>query len=155
MSREIERKFLVCGEFRSRAKSASHIVQGYIAAAPGRTVRVRICDGKGYLTIKGETDSTGTGRYEWEKEISLKDAEELLGLCEPGRIEKTRYRIPVGRHVIEVDVFHGSNEGLVMAEVELTSSDDEFDKPSWLGKEVTGDPRYYNSYLSVKPFKTW
>lgn len=155
MSQEIERKFLVDGEFKSQAFSHSHIVQGYISSARGRTVRIRIRDEQGYLTIKGASNASGTSRYEWEKEIPLNEAEELMKLCEPGVIDKTRYLVRSGRHVFEVDEFYGENEGLVMAEVELASEDEAFVKPAFIGEEVTGDVRYYNSQLMKKPYCTW
>ena len=155
MSQEIERKFVVDGEFKSQAFSHSHIVQGYISSARGRTVRVRIRDEQGYLTIKGASNASGTSRYEWEKEIPLNEAEELMELCEPGVIDKTRYLVRSGRHVFEVDEFYGENEGLVMAEVELASEDEAFVKPAFIGEEVTGDVRYYNSQLMKKPYCTW
>jgi CYTH domain-containing protein len=155
MSLEIERKFLVSGEFRNLAATASNIFQGYISCSPGRTVRVRIRDDRGYLTIKGKSGESGISRYEWEKEIPVNEARELLLLCEPGIIDKTRYIVYSGNHIIEVDEFHGSNEGLIMAEVELSHENEIFEKPSWLGEEVTGDPRYYNASLSVKPYNAW
>lgn len=155
MSSEIERKFLVCGEFRNEATESSEIVQGYLSSSPGRTVRVRIRGEKGYITVKGRADESGIERYEWEKEIPADDARELLKLCEPFPVEKTRFLVPYGRHTVEVDVFHGANSGLVMAEIELGSVDEAFEKPPWLGEEVSGDPRYYNSSLSVKPFSRW
>lgn len=155
MAQEIERKFLVSGEFKSLATSHSRIVQGYISSARGRTVRVRIRDDKGYLTIKGASNASGTSRYEWEKELPLAEAEELMKLCEPGIIDKTRYLVRSGKHVFEVDEFYGENEGLVVAEVELESEEESFVKPDFIGKEVTGDVRYYNSQLMKKPYKTW
>ncbi len=155
MAQEIERKFLVEGEFKSQAFARSRIVQGYISSARGRTVRVRIRDGKGYLTIKGASNQSGTSRYEWEKELPLCEAEELMKLCEPGVIDKTRYLVRCEEHVFEVDEFYGDNEGLVVAEVELGSEDEPFDRPDFLGPEVTGDIRYYNSQLMKKPYKTW
>ena len=118
-------------------------------------VRVRIRNGKGYLTIKGASDASGLSRYEWEKEIPLNEAEELMKLCEPGVIDKTRYLVRSGRHTFEVDEFYGENEGLVVAEVELTSEDEAFEKPDFIGREVTGDVRYYNSQLMKHPFTTW
>ena len=121
MGQEIERKFLVRGEYKSQAYASSRIVQGYICSARGRTVRVRIRDTKGYLTIKGASDAAGMSRYEWEREIPLAEAEELMKLCEPGVIDKTRYLVRSGRHVFEVDEFYGDNQGLVVAEVELAS----------------------------------
>ncbi len=155
MYTEIERKFLVSGEFLKDAEEATEIVQGYLSRAPERTVRVRIKGDTGYLTIKGKTSDSGTTRLEWEKEISAEEARELLMLCEPFPVFKTRYLVPFAGHAFEVDVFHEKNEGLVLAEIELGSTDETFEKPLWLGKEVTGDIRYYNSYLSVKPYKLW
>lgn len=155
MPREIERKFLVTGEYKSQAFAHSRIVQGYICSARGRTVRVRLRDGRGYLTIKGASDSAGMSRYEWEKEISREEAEELMKLCEEGVIDKTRYLVRSGSHVFEVDEFYGDNEGLVMAEVELASEDEPFDRPAFIGREVTGDVRYYNSQLMKHPYREW
>ncbi len=155
MALEIERKFLVTGEFRSEAVESTRIVQGYLCSAPGRTVRIRTRDNKAYLTIKGSAGPAGISRYEWEKEIPLAEARELLRLCEPSLIEKTRYLIRYEDHLFEVDEFSGDNAGLIIAEVELKSEDEYFEKPSWLGKEVTGDIRYYNSYLSGNPYSGW
>ena len=157
MALEIERKFLVAGEYKSLAVSHSRITQGYISSASGRTVRVRIRGEKGFLTIKGPSAQGGLSRFEWEKEIPVSEAESLLAICEPGVIDKTRWLVPAGDgvHTWEVDEFHGDNEGLVMAEIELRSEDDVFEKPSWLGEEVTGDRRYYNSMLTKRPFRTW
>ena len=155
MGQEIERKFLVRGEYKSQAYASSRIVQGYICSARGRTVRVRIRDTKGYLTIKGASDAAGMSRYEWEREIPLAEAEELMKLCEPGVIEKTRYLVRSGRHVFEVDEFYGDNQGLVVAEVELTSETEPFEKPAFIGREVTGDVRYYNSQLMKHPYAEW
>lgn len=155
MACEIERKFLVKGEYKSRAYAQSRIVQGYICSARGRTVRVRIRDAKGYLTIKGAADAAGLSRYEWEKEIPLAEAQELMKLCEPGVIDKTRYLVRCGKHVFEVDEFYGDNEGLVVAEVELASADEDFEKPDFIGREVTGDVRYYNSQLMKHPYARW
>ena len=137
------------------AYSASRIAQGYICSSRGRTVRVRIRDEKGYLTIKGPSDSQGLGRYEWEKEIPIQEAQELMRLCEPGMIDKTRYLVKSGRHVFEVDEFYGENEGLTIAEVELESADESYEKPDFIGEEVTGDVRYYNSFLMKNPFTRW
>ena len=145
---EIERKFLVRGDFKQFAHKSEHIVQGYLSRVPGRTVRVRICDNKGFLTIKG----AGFAHFEWEKEIAFGDAKSLLALCEPGIIDKTRYLVADGAHTWEVDEFHGLNSGLLLAEIELSSEDEAFEKPDWLGEEVTGDPRYSNSFLSKNPF---
>lgn len=157
MAQEIERKFLVAGDYKSEAYASVRITQGYLSRVPERVVRIRIKGDKGFITIKGTTNDTGLSRFEWEKEIPLADAQSLLKLAEPGVIDKTRHLIKNtdGRHIWEVDEFHGDNEGLVMAEIELESENDLFDKPSWLGKEVTGDKRYYNAYLSENPYKTW
>lgn len=156
MGQEIERKFLVEDDsYKKEAYAHSRIVQGYICSARGRTVRVRIRDDKGYLTIKGASNETGTSRYEWEHEISLQEAEELMRLCEPGSIDKTRYLVRSGKHVFEVDEFYGENQGLVVAEVELASEDEPFEKPRFIGKEVTGDVRYYNSFLMKTPYGSW
>lgn len=155
MPQEIERKFLVDGEYKSKAYASSRIVQGYICSACGRTVRIRIRDDKGYLTIKGPADASGISRYEWEKEIPLDEARDLMKICEPGAIDKTRYLVRSGRHVFEVDEFYGENEGLVIAEVELSSPDEPFEKPDFIGQEVTGDARYYNAQLMRHPFCRW
>jgi len=156
MALEIEGKFLVHSEaFIAEASESSHIAQGYIGTVPGRTVRIRIRGDKGYITIKGNSTEDGLSRFEWEKEIPVSEAEELLTLCEPGIIDKTRYLVPFEGHTFEVDVFHGENEGLVMAEVELSAPDEAYASPAWLGEEVTGDHRYYNKYMSKHPFKTW
>lgn len=156
MSQEIERKFLVTdSSYRQEAYAQSRIVQGYICSTRGRTVRVRVRGGKGYLTIKGPSNETGTSRYEWEREISLQEAEELMKLCEPGVIDKTRYLVSSGKHTFEVDEFYGENEGLVVAEVELESEDEYYEKPHFIGDEVTGDVRYYNSFLMKEPYTRW
>ena len=156
MALEIERKFLVKDDsYKRMAYHASRIAQGYICSSRGRTVRVRIRDDKGYLTIKGPSDQQGLGRYEWEKEIPLCEAQELMKLCEPGMIDKTRYLVRSGKHVFEVDEFYGENEGLTIAEVELESEDESYEKPDFVGDEVTGDVRYYNSFLMKKPFCSW
>ena len=153
---EIERKFLVTSnEFIKLATRHNRIVQGYLSSSPERTVRVRIKGDKGYLTIKGESNESGLSRFEWEKEIPIEEAEQLLQLCEKGVIDKTRYEVIVGSHVYEVDIFTNENEGLTIAEVELNNEDENFEKPVWLGKEVTGDIKYYNSYLSKNPFQNW
>lgn len=155
MPQEIERKFLVTGDYKSQAYAQSRIVQGYISSARGRTVRVRIRGVQGYLTIKGASNASGTSRYEWEKEIPLNEAEDLMKLCEPGIIDKTRYLVRSGIHTFEVDEFYGENEGLTVAEVELSSEDEPFVKPDFIGQEVTGDVRYYNSHLMKCPFTRW
>ena len=152
MAKEIERKFLVSGEFRQDSPESYHIMQGYICSDQDRTVRVRVRGDKGFLTIKGRSSADGLSRYEWEKEIPASEAVELMALCGSGVIDKTRYLVPFGRHTYEVAVFHGANEGLVLAEIELAEEQEAFEKPSWLGEEVTGDPRYYNSMLSLHPF---
>lgn len=153
---EIERKFLVNSEaFKSDLIAQNRITQGYLNSTPERTVRVRIKGEKGFLTIKGISNATGLSRFEWEKEIPIAEAQELLLLCEKGVIDKTRYELQVGQHVFEVDQFHGENEGLILAEIELQTEDDWFEKPQWLGKEVTQDKCYYNSYLSQHPFQSW
>lgn len=156
MSLEIERKFLVKdNSYKILAYNSSRIAQGYICSGRGRTVRVRIRDDKGYLTIKGPAGQGGLSRYEWEKEIPLGEAQELMKLCEPGMIDKTRYLVRAGNHVFEVDEFYGENEGLVVAEVELQTENEAFDKPNFIGEEVTGDVRYYNSFLMKWPYRTW
>lgn len=151
---EIERKFLVKdNSFLDDFSRSNRIVQGYLSSHPERTVRVRIKGENGYLTIKGKSE--GFSRYEWEKEINFEEAEKLLQLCESGVIDKIRYDVIVGTHIFEVDVFYGENEGLVLAEIELQTEDETFEKPNWLGEEVTENIKYYNSYLSKNPFKTW
>lgn len=157
MAKEIERKFLVRGDYSKEVFESHHIVQGYLCHVTGKTVRVRILDGKAILTIKGPSDSSGIGRFEWEKEITLQDAEDLLTIAEPGLVDKTRHlvRNPDGLHVWEIDEFHGDNEGLVVAEIELGSADEDFIRPEWLGEEVSMDRRYFNSSLIRHPFKDW
>jgi adenylate cyclase len=154
---ETERKFLVKDmSFKALSTQSHRMTQGYIAHGGGRTVRVRISDDKGYLTIKGPGDPSGMSRQEWEKEIPLHDAEDLMKLCVDGIIDKTRYIVPTNNsRIFEVDEFYGDNDGLVMAEIELGSEDEAFYRPSWLGKEVTGDHRFYNAQLAVNPFKNW
>lgn len=154
MGREIERKFLVCGEFRDQATSSSRISQGYIAKSDELTLRIRTRDERGYLTIKGRSDRAGISRNEWEWEIPVEQARELLQYSK-GTIEKIRYLVPCGRHTFEVDCFYGDNEGLTLAEVELNDPDEPFEHPVWLGQEVTGDRRYYNSQLLKNPFTKW
>ncbi|MDD6209871.1 MAG: CYTH domain-containing protein [Bacteroidales bacterium] len=155
MGQETERKFLVAGDFRPFVSVSRRIVQGYLCREKGRTVRVRIRDRKGFLTIKGPGSLSGMTRSEWEYEIPLADAEGLMALCEEGMIEKIRYEVPYGGFVFEVDEFSGDNEGLILAEIELPSEDALFSRPSWLGTEVTGDVRYYNSSLTKNPYKRW
>ena len=153
---EIERKFLIRkgGDFKGAAFSCSHIRQGYMRCKDA-TVRVRLRDDKAFLTIKGRSLNGGMTRYEFEKEIDLTEAEQLLKLCHGGLIDKHRYLVRSGRHTFEVDEFHGDNDGLVIAEVELSSEDEAYDKPSFVGDEVTGDKRLYNSHLLVNPFSAW
>lgn len=155
MAQEIERKFLVSGDFKPHVHRKTRIVQGYLSSEPARTVRVRIKGDKGFLTIKGIGSQSGASRYEWEREIPRDEASDLLALCEPGAIDKTRYLVEFGGKTFEVDEFYGDNEGLTVAEVELESEDEAFEKPEWLGAEVTGDDRYYNSMLMKNPYKNW
>lgn len=155
MALEIERKFLVEGDYKSLSTSHSRIIQGYICSERGRTVRVRLRDEQGYLTIKGPSLDGGLSRYEFEKPITRDEALSLLHLCEPGIIDKIRWLVPQGCHTYEVDEFFGDNAGLVVAEVELSAPDEPFERASFLGKEVTGDRRYYNSQLRVNPYKNW
>lgn len=153
---EIERKFLLASkDFKNITSNKVRIVQGYLTSVPERTVRVRIKGEKAFLTIKGKSNESGLSRFEWEKEIPVIEAEALLKLCEPGVIEKCRYEIPAGKHIFEVDEFFGDNEGLFLAEVELNSEEEPFDKPEWIGEEVTGRKEFYNSYISKHPYKTW
>ncbi|MDG1227947.1 MAG: CYTH domain-containing protein [Polaribacter sp.] len=156
MSVEIERKFLVKNnDFKNESYSEKYIKQGYLNSDKNRTVRIRITNEKGFMTIKGISSATGTTRFEWEKEITKEEAEDLLLLCEPSIIEKTRYLVKVGHHIFEVDEFYGDNEGLVIAEVELNNENETFTKPIWIDEEVTGDIKYYNSSISKTPFKDW
>ncbi len=155
MAQEIERKFLVKGDFKQDASKETRITQGYLSSVPERTVRVRIKGDKGFITIKGIGSASGASRFEWEKEIPVAEVESLLQLCEPGVIDKTRYLVKSGIHTFEVDEFYGDNKGLVVAEVELQSEDESFVKPAWLGEEVTGDARYYNSMLMKHPYTKW
>lgn len=155
---EIERKFLVHkrdGAYKTLAYASSRIKQGYICSGRGRTVRVRIRGNQGFITIKGPSGNGGMTRYEFEKEITIDEAEHLMQLCEPGLIDKTRYLVKSGKHVFEIDEFYGDNEGLVIAEVELESEDEPYEKPDFVGEEVTGDRRFYNSYLRQMPFAVW
>jgi CYTH domain-containing protein len=153
---EIERKFLVNSDaFKKEAFKQHIIIQGFLNSHKKRTVRVRLKDNQGFLTVKGESSKNGLSRFEWEKEITKPEAEALLKLCEPTIIDKVRYEIKAGNHIFEVDEFFGDNEGLVIAEVELNDENEIFVKPNWLGEEVTGTIRYYNSQLSKQPFNTW
>ena len=155
MAQEIERKFLVKGDFKSEVFKRTRITQGYLSSVPERTVRVRVKGDKGFITIKGIGNETGASRYEWEKEIPVEDVRELLKICEPGVIDKTRYLVKNGEYTFEVDEFYGDNDGLTVAEIELPSEDAAFNKPAWLGEEVTGDVRFYNSMLMKNPYKNW
>lgn len=153
---EIERKFLVISNaYASEAQNKKRIIQGFLNTDPDRTVRVRLKDSEGFLTVKGKSSEDGLSRFEWEKEISKEDALNLLKLCESGVIDKMRYEIPFGNHIFEVDEFFGDNKGLILAEVELNETTESFKKPHWLGEEVTGQIKYYNAQLSKKPFNTW
>ena len=155
MATEIERKFLVSGDYKAVAQKSQRITQGYLCSVPERTVRVRTKGDEGTITVKGIGGESGVSRYEWEKEIPVREVQELLELCEPGVIDKTRYLVQSGGHTFEVDEFYGDNEGLVVAEVELSDEDEEFARPDWLGEEVTGEVRYYNAMLMKNPYKTW
>jgi len=153
---ETERKFLVRNDsYKQQAYIQKRITQGYLSSVPEHTVRVRTKGDQGFLTIKGKSNESGTSRMEWEKEISVADAEQLLAICEKGAIDKIRHEVKVGNHVYEVDEFFGDNAGLVVAEIELGDENEEFIKPEWLGEEVTGTERYYNAYLSRNPYNTW
>lgn len=155
MSIEIERKFLLKGDFRPFVYKSIPIKQGYLVADSTRSVRVRIKGNQAFLTIKGKTDQSGISRFEFEKEITTEEANELFQLCHPHFIEKIRHLIETDGFVFEVDEFLGDNTGLFVAEIELPSVDATFFKPEWLGEEVTGNPRYYNSALLKHPFKNW
>lgn len=153
---EIERKFLVTSQtFKNEAQKSTLIKQGFLNTDPARTVRIRINGKYAFITIKGIGNTSGTSRFEWEKEIDVSEAEQLMPLCEKGIIEKIRYEIPLGNHIYEVDEFFGENKGLIIAEIELDYENETFLKPDWLEKEVTGDRRYYNSQLSKKPYTLW
>ncbi|MGO1585589.1 CYTH domain-containing protein [Mesonia sp.] len=153
---EIERKFLLkSNSFKDEAYASYSIQQAYLNSHKERTTRIRITGEEAFITVKGKSSKSGLSRFEWEKNIPVAEAEELLQLCEPGKIEKTRYLIKVGKHTFEVDEFYKDNEGLTVAEVELTSETEQVKLPDWLGKEVTGDKRYYNSYLVQNPYKNW
>lgn len=156
MAQEIEKKFLVKSDaFKAQASKETRITQGYLSSIPERTVRVRVKGSKGFITIKGIGSASGASRYEWEKEIPVEEVEELLKICEPGVIDKTRYEVKAGPFKYEIDEFYGENQGLTVAEIELTSENDSFEKPEWLGEEVTGDVKYYNSMLMKNPFTKW
>jgi len=151
---EIERKFLIRDHsFISEAYKKSRIIQGYICSDAARSVRVRMRDDEAFLTIKSASNERGWSRYEFEQSIPMQDAEELLKLCQTGLIDKIRHYVKVGSHTWEVDVFHGENEGLVIAEIELRSEEESFDLPEWVGQEVSGDPKYYNMMLAKRPYR--
>ena len=153
---EIERKFLVINEsYRTEAFRSDRIVQCYLCKQNGNSVRIRIKDKKGFITIKGPSFNGGLSRYEWEKEISLSEAEELMSLCTDSKIDKRRYLVKCGKHTYEIDEFYGDNQGLVIAEIELNDENEIFEKPTFLGKEVTGEKKYYNSHLTYFPYKYW
>ena len=155
MAQEIERKFLVNGDFKSEVFKSTRITQGYLSSVPERTVRVRVKGDKGFITIKGIGNESGASRFEWEKEIPVDEVRELLKICEPGVIDKTRYLVKNGDFTFEVDEFYGDNDGLTVAEIELPDEDTQFNRPAWLGEEVTGDVRFYNSMLMKNPYKNW
>ena len=156
MAQEIERKFRVISDaFKAEAFKDTKIVQGFLSTVPERTVRIRIKGDKGFITVKGIGNASGTSRFEWEKEISIEDATDLLKISEPGVIDKTRFNVKSGEHTFEVDEFYGENDGLTVAEVELSAEDEDFKKPEWLGEEVTGEVKYYNSMLMKNPYKNW
>ncbi len=153
---EIERKFLVkSDDFKEASRKKTHFIQAYLNTDPERTIRIRVTDDQAFMTIKGKSSENGLTRFEWEKEIELGEAKELLKICEPGKIEKYRYELDFGNHTYEIDEFLEDNSGLVLAEVELQDEEEHFEKPEWLGEEVTGNLAYYNSNLIAKPFKTW
>jgi len=152
---EIERKFMVKGEYKQFATESKQIKQAYIISGPDLTIRLRLTYNCGFLTFKGKSDEKGISRIEWEKELSLREAEDLFELCNSGIIEKTRYLVPYKGHLFEVDEFMGENMGLVIAELELCDENEIFERPDWLGEEVTGDKRYYNSQLAVLPYTKW
>jgi len=153
---EIERKFLLLNnDFKKEAFKKERIVQGFLSSVPERTVRIRLIADIGFITVKGIGNASGTTRFEWEKEISKQEAESLLKICEVGIIDKERYFVRVGKHTYEIDEFALDNEGLQMAEVELKNEHESFEKPNWLGAEVTGQKKYYNSSLVKNPFRNW
>ena len=153
---EIERKFLVTNNsFMNESFRNRRIIQGYLCSDAERTIRIRINEDKAFLTIKSASNERGWSRYEFEQPVPVSDANELLKLCLPDLIEKVRYDIKFGDHTWEVDVFQGENKGLIIAEIELTSEDETFDLPGWVGQEVSGNAGYYNAMLAKKPFSTW
>ena len=155
MAVEIERKYLVSNDYKQDVSNYYRIVQGYLSSHPERSVRIRIIDDNAFITIKGKGNESGTTRFEWEKEIDIEEGENLLELCEPGVIEKTRNIVNYKDHIFEIDEFYGENAGLILCEVELMSEDEHIVFPHWIVKEVTGDPRYYNTSLIKSPFLSW
>lgn len=155
MAQEIEKKFLVKGDYKPFVTKETRITQGYLSSVPERTVRIRIKGDKGFITIKGIGNESGASRYEWENEIPVDEVTELIKIAEPGVIDKTRYLVDYKGYTFEVDEFYGDNQGLTVAEIELPSEDTVFEKPEWLGEEVTGDVKYYNSMLMKNPYKNW
>ncbi len=153
---EIERKYLIKSEaYKQEAFKQTRIIQGFLNTHKERTVRIRLKGNTGFITVKGESNANGLTRFEWEKELNKQEAQSLLKLCEPGIIDKIRYEVNYKNHIFEIDEFYGDNQGLVVAEIELSSENETFEKPEWLGKEVTGNIKYYNSQLSKHPFKLW
>lgn len=144
---EIEHKYLVSGPYKHLATEVHHIIQGYLSDSPERTVRIRLRDDRAFITIKGKSSASGLSRYEWEKEIPADEARQLLALCLPGTIDKHRYLVPYAGRTWEVDEFHGHLEGLTLAELEVETEAATFALPDFIGQEVTGAPRYYNSQL--------
>ncbi|MDR0537622.1 MAG: CYTH domain-containing protein [Tannerellaceae bacterium] len=155
MATEIERKFIVTGDFLPLVESSEEIIQGYLYRNNKSVVRIRICHGKAWLGVKSKNDSDSLARIEYEYEIPTTDAESMLNLCTGHIIEKTRYYVHYFQCLWEVDVFHGENEGLIIAEIELNHENEHFLRPPWVGEEVTHTPKYLNAYLSIIPFKDW
>jgi len=153
---EIERKFLVKDDsFKNETSNKIRITQKYLSSVPERSVRIRIKGNEAYITIKGVGNQSGISRLEWEKEITVVEAKELFNICESGVIDKTRYIVLKGQHVFEIDEFYGDNQGLIIAEIELSSEEEKFIRPDWLGEDVTGDTKYFNSMLTKNPFSRW
>ena len=156
MKIEIEKKFLIKSmNFKQDSYKKIRITQRYLSSLPERSIRIRIGGDKAFITIKGKSNKTGMSRSEWEKDISIEDAHDLFKICEPGVIDKTRYLVKSGKHIIEIDEYYGENKGLIVAEIELLSEEESFEKPDWLGDEITGDMKYYNSYLMKHPYSKW
>ncbi len=154
MAHEIERKFLLANQdWRALVTGSFVLKQGYLSTTPKSTVRLRVKSDKAMLTVKSK--NTGIRRSEFEYEIPIRDAEEMLQLCQTPLIEKTRYTITIGKHIWEIDEFSGANSGLLVAEIELDTEEESFEKPAWVGEEVSTDARYYNSNLVAHPFTQW